>query len=48
MYVDLTKEITVCPYCGEVLFLAQDEYYCADRQKAFYTITGREKEEKKQ
>lgn len=40
--VDLTKEITICPYCGEVLYFHQREFFCADCKKSFGSATGME------
>lgn len=40
--VDLTKEVTVCPYCGDVLYYNQNEFYCAVCRKSFGSATGYE------
>lgn len=47
MKVDFTKEILVCPYCGEALYLTLNEYFCADCRKSFCTVTGNEIQKKK-
>ena len=47
--IDLTQEITLCPYCGEEMYYHSEyikEYHCPDCRVFFSAITGKELDSK--
>lgn len=43
----IDTDILICPYCKEIPYLHQGEYYCPTCRKSFGIVTLEENKEKK-